>query len=733
MLRIEQTGNLLKAALVGSILILAIIAGITFSQFRAAGESQKLVTNSYQRQMLLQKLLAALDEGETSARAYLLTEEVHFFEYYNNSTSKIDTILNQLNEEYDEDNVVKERFTILKYLVGQRMLNLAYNIQLYKGEVPQENYATSVILGNELLDEIKEIISGLLAFESEVLVEKEAYNTKKKNQQPLYILFTVLFSLVVFTISYLVLLANLKRRMKSLHKLNINTTIYNEVERISDSSHWYFDVSKKSLIFSKNFLKLLGYEPDDFVPKLTFLIRIVIPQDRFLVLKTLKSLINYGEMKQLKVRIRTSTGELKTLILVTCLLKDENDGDIIIGAQKDITEENSVTQELFSVNQTLQIQNNFFKNAEEIAETGSYSYVFASGKSGFSDNLYRILGYEPNSFPASAERLFDAIHPDDLPELFHDGGLEQKIDRICQGYFRILDKTGKIKFLASRKKILNKDSQKTLILTFKDVTEEIMISKRLEEKNLELSNSIEELDSFNHIASHDLQEPLRKIQTFISRLKVQKELEESPVAKDYMERIQKSSNRMQKLILDLLTFSRISKENKNFVRCQLAIIIDEAIHETQESLNEKQALIKYEDLPEVEVISFQIQQLFVNLISNSLKYSKPNVPPKINIKRSTVTSKDRIRFSLTKEVQYFKIIFEDNGIGFEQQYAETIFILFQRLHDKSQYTGTGIGLAICKKIVDNHKGFIYAEGIPGQGSKFSILLPKLILDTMSTR
>jgi PAS domain S-box-containing protein len=727
MLRVEQTENLLKAALVGSILVLSIIAGFTFSEFRAVADSQQLVTDSYQRQALLHQLQAALNEGETNARAYILTGETIFLENYNISITKIDSAILQLNTTYAEHNAVQEKFTILKYLVDQRIQNIAINLQLFVGENTNEAYNTSVIKGNELLQEIKRIIGGMLDYEKDVLIEKENINTKKKNQQPLYIFITVLFSLLVFTISYFVLVGNLRRRMKSLHRLKINNTIFNEVEKISDSSHWYFDLSKKTILFSKNFLKLLGVEADIIVPKLSFLIRIVIREDRELVLQTLKDLKNYGEMKELKVRIKTSKGESKTLILVTCLLKDEYDRDIIIGAQKDITEENTVTQELFSVNQALQLQNNFFKNAEEIAETGSYSYVFSTGKSGFSDNLFRILGYEPNSFSASAERLFNAIHPDDLPDLFYNLGLEQKIDKISQGYFRIIEKSGNIKFLASRKKMLNTDARKTLIVTFKDVTEEIMISKRLEEKNLELSNSIEELDSFNHIASHDLQEPLRKIQTFISRLKVQKELEESPVANDYMERIQKSSNRMQKLILDLLTFSRISKGNKNFVLCKLSMILDEAVHETKENINEKNATIHYDNLPEVEVISFQIQQLFVNLISNSLKYSKSDVNPHIHIKRGTITSKDRIRFSLTREVHYYKIIFEDNGIGFEQQYAETIFILFQRLHDKSQYSGTGIGLAICKKIVDNHRGFIYAESILGQGSRFSILLPKPIL------
>ncbi len=728
MLRVEQTENLLKASLVGSILILSIIAGFTFFQFRAVADSQTLVTDSYQRQALLQHLLSALDEGEISSRAYILTEEVHFLNKYQNSKAEIDTVLNLLNTEYAENGAVREKFTILKYLVGQRIQNIAFNLQLFGSETPKGQYTSSVIKGNELLEEIKGIINEILSFEKTILKEKETLNTKKKNQQPLYILLTVLFSLLVFTISYFVLIANLRRRMKSLHRLTINNTIFNEVEKISGSSHWYFDRSKNTVKFSNNFMKLLGHNPEVFIPTVSGLLRTVVPHDRMLVLKTLKGLSNYGEMKQLKVRIKTATGEMKTLVMVTCLLQDEHGKDIIIGAQKDITEENTVTQELFSVNQALQIQNNFFKNAEEIAETGSYSYVFATGKSGFSDNLYRILGHEPNSFPGSAERLFNTIHPDDLPEMFYDLGLEQKVDRISQGYFRIIDKNGNIKYLASRKKILNKDTSKTLIVTFKDVTEEIMISKRLEDKNQELSNSIEELDSFNHIASHDLQEPLRKIQTFISRLKVQKELEESPVAKDYMDRIQKSSNRMQKLILDLLTFSRISKENKSFVRCQLSIIIDEAIHETKEMITEKQAAIHYDSLPEVEVISFQIQQLFVNLISNSLKYCKNDVTPHITIKQSPLTTKDRIRFSLPKDVFYYKIEFKDNGIGFEQQYAETIFILFQRLHDKSQYSGTGIGLAICKKIVDNHKGFIYAEGNPGHGSKFSILLPKPILE-----
>ena len=179
---------------------------------------------------------------------------------------------------------------------------------------------------------------------------------------------------------------------------------------------------------------------------------------------------------------------------------------------------------------------------------------------------------------------------------------------------------------------------------------------------------------------------------------------------------------MEKLIHDLLLFSRSNKLNKKFEKTDLNEILKNSIREFDESLKAKEASITGGILPTIDAIPFQMQQLFNNIISNSIKYAKENVPLRISISTKIVV-RDEIPDLQNKTLKYYQISIADNGIGFNQQYAENIFAIFSRLHDDSQYTGTGIGLAICKKIADNHKGAISAEGITNSGATFHVFFP----------
>ena len=179
---------------------------------------------------------------------------------------------------------------------------------------------------------------------------------------------------------------------------------------------------------------------------------------------------------------------------------------------------------------------------------------------------------------------------------------------------------------------------------------------------------------------------------------------------------------MRILIEDLLQFSRTNKIENIFEEKDLNYLLENAKQEIIQIIEDKKAIIESDHLPTLSVIPFQIQQLFINLIGNSLKYSKADITPIINIKYAQIIAIGE-EFLPDNNKKYHKITIADNGIGFEQEYAKRIFILFNRLHNKNEYDGTGIGLAICKKIIENHKGFIYAKGVLGEGSTFIIYLP----------
>lgn len=262
------------------------------------------------------------------------------------------------------------------------------------------------------------------------------------------------------------------------------------------------------------------------------------------------------------------------------------------------------------------------------------------------------------------------------------------------------------------------------IIGFSKVTRDLTDKKMAEEKLLSYTSELEiqnrELEQFAYVASHDLQEPLRKIQTFTELIR--ENYDDEYFVKRYFDKLDSSAKRMASLVKSLLNYSRLSKDKTERTKVDLNVILAETKQDFELLIEEKKATITSAHLPIVSGNYMQLGQLFSNLISNSLKFSKHN--PLIEITVKTV-AKDNIKDApvLLRNNHYFEINFEDNGIGFEQQYAQLIFTLFQRLHGRDEYAGTGIGLALCKKIAENHAGFITAEGKPDKGATFKVYLP----------
>lgn len=247
--------------------------------------------------------------------------------------------------------------------------------------------------------------------------------------------------------------------------------------------------------------------------------------------------------------------------------------------------------------------------------------------------------------------------------------------------------------------------------------------KALQEKNEKLEQINDQLSSFAHVASHDLQEPLRKIETFAARLFDIEGPKFSDKGKDLFERIHRSSNRMKTLINDLLAYSRTDSSQDNCEPVDLNVLLDDVLVELEIKINEKNAVIENKGLPQLSAIRFQLHQLFLNLVGNALKFSKVNEPPHIVLSAEVVEAGAAPVKLDARCGRYHHISVADNGIGFEPSAGERIFEIFKRLHSKSSYEGTGIGLAICKKIVENHHGGIMATGQVNAGATFHIYLP----------
>lgn len=377
-------------------------------------------------------------------------------------------------------------------------------------------------------------------------------------------------------------------------------------------------------------------------------------------------------------------------------------------------------------NQQLLIFEETTKQAEILGDLANWTWNLTTNVLFYSDNLYRMLGVEPQSFVASNEAFLKFVHPEDIEIVEQIMQQIIEVESLAFVYFRVIDRAGNVKNLKSFGKLfIDTKGEKTILGITQDATDEVRNLLILTDRNKLLERSNQELSAFNYIASHDLQEPLRKIQTFISRFR---DLKNDSISADgllYLEKIESSATRMRVLIDDLLQFSRMNKSEKVHEKINLNDVVEFAKHELSQRIEDEHVKIIAQKLPFITGIRFQIDQLFLNLIINAIKYKKPNTAPSIVIKSEIVFANDDYRILQTLHHRFYKITFSDNGMGFEPQYNEKIFTLFNRLHNKTDYPGTGIGLSICRKVIENHNGYIFASGKVNDGAVFSIYLPVL--------
>jgi len=274
-----------------------------------------------------------------------------------------------------------------------------------------------------------------------------------------------------------------------------------------------------------------------------------------------------------------------------------------------------------------------------------------------------------------------------------------------------------------RTPIKEKDRDIGAVVIFKDITERKRAEEAINRKAAELARSNAELEQFAYVASHDLQEPLRKIQAFGDRLKGKCDAVNLQEGRDYLERMQSAAARMQTLINDLLTFSRVISASQPFMPVDLNAVAKGVLSDLEVRIEQTKAKVEVGDLPTIEGDPLQMRQLLQNLIGNALKFQPPNAQPLIRIQGRILKSP----FASTPEEDPYseqcELTIQDNGIGFDEKYLDKIFAVFQRLHGRNEYEGTGVGLAVCRRITDRHGGTINAKSKPGEGATFIVTVP----------
>lgn len=367
----------------------------------------------------------------------------------------------------------------------------------------------------------------------------------------------------------------------------------------------------------------------------------------------------------------------------------------------------------------------FFEQLENM-NFGTFEWLIDADRILWSDGLYRIYDLEDTNAELTIEQTQQYTHPEDkkrvalaIKKCLEHGeeiALESKIITAKQN----------IKILSCSGRMIYDNEQKPLkmIGSVRDITEQRMAEQNLQRHVTELNRSNQELEEFAYVASHDLQEPLRKITTFGDRLFEKYAAGLGEEGNMYMKRIIASAENMRLLINNLLEFSRVTRSTQPFTDTSLGLVVREVKNDLELLIDETGTKIEVSKLPGVEASFSQMKQLFTNIINNAIKFRKQDVPSHIKITTEELAEDEILMRHLDVRKRYHKIQIEDNGIGFDEEYSVRIFQIFQRLHGKAEYPGSGIGLAICKKIADHHHGLIFATGKEGEGACFTIILPE---------
>ena len=456
----------------------------------------------------------------------------------------------------------------------------------------------------------------------------------------------------------------------------------------------------------------------------------LIPHDLYQEEETILSKLRRGEMiEQMETTRITKDGKLIDISLTVSPVRDDHGK--IIGVSKIARDITNVKR----AERMIRESEERFRMAVEATKLGTWEYDPLTQELTWSRECRKIYGMSENE-NVDYSVFLKTIYEEDYDFVTHE--VEKAMDANGQGNydikFRIKRRDGAVRWIRSQGKVYfnNQKIPERFIGTVLDITDDKQAKEQLEQlvsertrelkmmnKQLERSNS--DLAQFASVASHDLQEPLRKVQLYCDRIL---EARHDPDVFDkFFPRIITASARMSQLIKDVLHYAQISDGTDEMTDVDLNTIFENVISDLEVAIREKQAVVTADLLPNIKGNSIQLHQLFANLINNAIKFnsSKPVVSITSRLlRKNEVLGRHR---NIVEAHSYVELKFNDNGIGFDQKYAQQVFEIFQRLQDRSTYGGTGIGLAVCKKIVENHHGLISVQSQPGEGTTFTILLP----------
>jgi PAS domain S-box-containing protein len=529
--------------------------------------------------------------------------------------------------------------------------------------------------------------------------------------------------------SLLFIAEDVTSQTKSAEEVLALKRLVDDTENLLFFGSWSWDVKIDKVYWTDGMYHLLGYDKQDVMAEVSneFYLKHLSAQDARSLMEIMKRSFENKLDFEIKYKITTHQKEEK-IVSTKGKIVAGLDGEVakVIGITRDITKQTKINRDLMHYQEMI-------LEKEEFLNQGSWEKDFIDDKTTWSKGMYHLFGYhtekERNDFDVSSHLHF--LTGEENPgKSSYNGTLDLLTRDNYINEVSITTKNGETRQLETYGKIIKNtagDTIEKIIGTTRDVTRLREYERSLEENIKELHRSNTELEEFAYVASHDLQEPLRKLTTFSERLQLKYSDKLGADGGLYLERIVAATGNMRTLIENLLEFSRTAKSGTFFSKANLSDLLKEVKADLELKIEETGTIIIDTPLPAMEVVPTQIKQLFDNLLSNSIKFRNEKTAPEIRIESHVLNADEKNKHNLRPDKKYFNIEIKDNGIGFEKEYSERIFQIFQRLHGKSQYAGSGIGLAICKKIVENHNGIIFADGNVGNGAVFSIILPEIQL------
>lgn len=723
-----------KLLFLGIVLFLIALSFVTYKSLDNYIKEVRLIKHSSDVQETLERLLSSIKDSEIGHYGYQLTRDTLLLMPYYASVKELPGVLKSLDSLVSGNDIQKRRVDTLEILidnqfriVGEILLNAK------RSELYMDRYEAGLIArSNRNMDQIRLLGKRIRADEERILEQKSSSESGSRNIAPVSLLFYGLASLAGIAFLFTRVLDELEKRRKAEDTLRDNIqTMRKEVGIREFTQKTLRNVIDNSLdcIMAFRSVRDKNNEIVDFewILANTVSLATLYASEKSLLGKRLlevtPSAKDDGLFEMFKEVVESSipsqierqfSGDVMNAWYNITAVKLE-DGFVVTFS--DVTSQ-KMQRMLIEEREVL------LKDAEEVANMGSWRWIRKTDEFIWSDGLYRILGKSPRDYTPSWGSFTDNVNLEDRPAIRNflaDIKGTPKTSRI-EYRIEVDDRTHYLAMIL--KPAPEHTLQPDVLGTVIDITERKLYENQLKQYTSELKRSNEDLEQFAYVASHDLQEPLRKIRAF-GDLAAKSHAKGDAVRVDYIQRMQSAAARMQVLIEDLLLFSRVSRSANQFERVAMRQLMDEVLDDINEQIRREHALVEVGNLPDIMGDHTQLRRLFQNLISNGIKFHKPGQQSIVNISGRVMRASD-IYYEYKVAVaprEWACFVVRDNGIGFEEKNAEKIFNIFQRLHGRNEYEGTGIGLSICRKIVSNHQGHIFARSQENVGSEFIIILP----------